>query len=154
MLEIMMLTTMVVIFILYIWVSSLMRNISKAVKNGKSLSDNKKDTYYKQFRRFYISVSYLAKKIISEFLKIAYVPTIRQPLKQFFLLSNGEFNNLDNVEYYGLLKDLENNRYLSRLSNDNPFEDYYNICVIIFCITNDIALEYLCEFDILKRELK
>lgn len=121
-----------------------------------NLSIDQKEEYYKQFRTFFFSINYLSAPIIEDFLRIAYLPSIRQPVKDIYLLRNGKFATEDNTSYYGLLESYEDLMEFKNYTFDLNYsvtEHYFNIKVADFCIKYNIDLPYLSEFDIICDDL-
>ncbi|MFZ4589414.1 MAG: DUF3696 domain-containing protein [Ignavibacteria bacterium] len=121
-----------------------------------NLSIDKKEEYYERFRIFFFAINYLSEPIIEEFLKIAYLPSIRQPVKDIYLLRNGKFTNEDNTSYYGLLESFEEIMKFKNITFDHKYsvvDHYFNIKVVNFCIKYNIDLPYISGFDILCSDL-
>jgi energy-coupling factor transporter ATP-binding protein EcfA2 len=134
--------------------------IDENSEDNRILWDNhsidKKEEYYQQFRTFFLAINYLSEPIIEEFLKIAYLPSIRQQVKNNYLLSNGKFTKEDNTSYYGLLESYEEIMNIKNITFEHKYsvaDHYFNIKVVNFCIKYNLDLPYLSGFDILCSDL-
>lgn len=132
-------------------------NDTKNQNNWESLSLEEKNRHYKNFRKLFFIKSYIYEILIvtiKEFLKIFRVPTVRTPIKNFYLLSDGKFSNNDNEEFYGLLRYFENEIFYNSadkgLKNKRIKEDYNFLIALRYCMSNKIDILALADLQILK----